>query len=84
MPPGCGLPSGTRFLAGDAAHTLSPTTAQGNEPRHPDAFNLGWKLSLVQGNGRDVLLDSYEAERMPVAAELLKTSDLATRGLNDL
>lgn len=76
---------GRVFLAGDAAHTLSPTTAQGMNLGIQDAFNLGWKLSLVQGGiGRDVLLDSYEAERMPVAAELLKTSDLATRGLNDL
>jgi hypothetical protein len=50
-----------------------------------DAFNLAWKLALVHKRiGRDILLDSYEAERSPVAAELMKTSDLATRGLNDL
>jgi 2-polyprenyl-6-methoxyphenol hydroxylase-like FAD-dependent oxidoreductase len=76
---------GRVFLAGDAAHTLSPATAQGMNLGIQDAFNLAWKLALVQrGNGRDILLDSYEAERMPVAAELLKTSDLATRGLHDL
>ncbi len=76
---------GRVFLAGDAAHTLSPSTAQGMNLGIQDAFNLAWKLALVHKRiGRDILLDSYEAERSPVAAELMKTSDLATRGLNDL
>ena len=76
---------GRVFLAGDAAHTLSPSTAQGMNLGIQDAYNLAWKLSLVHKRvGRDVLLDSYEAERSPVAAELMRTSDLATRGLNDL
>lgn len=76
---------GRVFLAGDAAHTLSPSTAQGMNLGIQDAFNLAWKIAMVErGIGRDILIDSYEAERMPVAAELLKTSDLATRGLNDL
>ncbi|MBL9008745.1 MAG: FAD-dependent monooxygenase [Myxococcales bacterium] len=76
---------GRVFLAGDAAHTLSPSTAQGMNLGIQDAFNLAWKLALVHKHiGRDILLDSYEAERSPVAAELMKTSDLATRGLNDL
>lgn len=76
---------GRVFLAGDSAHTLSPSTAQGMNLGIQDAFNLAWKLALVHRRvGRDVLLDSYEAERSPVAAELMQSSDLATRGLNDL
>ena len=73
------------FLAGDAAHTHSPSTGQGMNTGMQDAFNLAWKLALVQKQrGRLILLESYEAERMPVAAELLKTTDATTRSLNDL
>jgi hypothetical protein len=43
-----------------------------------DAYNLGWKLALVvQGKADAALLDSYEAERMPVAQRLLKSTDRA-------
>ncbi len=43
-----------------------------------DAYNLAWKLALVvQGKADAALLDSYEAERMPVAQRLLKTTDRA-------
>lgn len=73
---------GRVFLAGDAAHTHSPVTGHGMNTGMQDAFNLAWKLALVhKGLGKSVLLDSYEAERMPVARQLLQTTDNATRGL---
>jgi 2-polyprenyl-6-methoxyphenol hydroxylase-like FAD-dependent oxidoreductase len=71
---------GRVFLAGDAAHIHSPIGGQGMNTGIQDAFNLAWKLSLVDaGEGRPVLLDSYEPERRPVAAATLQGTDLATR-----
>jgi 2-polyprenyl-6-methoxyphenol hydroxylase-like FAD-dependent oxidoreductase len=57
------------FLAGDAAHIHSPAGGQGMNTGIQDAANLGWKLAYVmQGRGHQAtLLDSYEAERRPVA-----------------
>ncbi|THH09795.1 hypothetical protein EW145_g1753 [Phellinidium pouzarii] len=64
---------GRVFLIGDAAHTHSPTGGQGLNSSIQDAFNLAWKLSLVlKDHARPTLLDSYEAERVPVTAEMLK------------
>src|SRR5947209_20572245 len=68
------------FLAGDAAHVHSPVGAQGMNTGLQDAYNLGWKLGLVvQGRADAVLLDSYDAERVPVARRLLDTTDRAFR-----
>ena len=61
---------GNVFLAGDAAHVHSPAGGQGLNTGIQDAFNLGWKLAT----GDDALLDTYEAERLPVAAEVLGIS----------
>ncbi|MFD7660801.1 FAD-dependent monooxygenase, partial [Actinosynnema sp. NPDC059797] len=61
---------GRVFLAGDAAHVHAPTGGQGLNTGVQDAYNLGWKLAL----GTEELLDSYEAERVPVAAEVLGIS----------
>ncbi len=56
------------FLAGDAAHLLSPTGGFGMNTGIGDAVDLGWKLAAVlQGWGGERLLDSYEAERRPIA-----------------
>ena len=45
-----------------------------------DAYNLAWKLALVaQGEAGDTLLDSYEAERLPIARRLLETTDRGFR-----
>ena len=61
---------GRLFLAGDAAHILSPAGAQGMNTGIQDAVNLGWKLAqVVQGAAPDELLDTYEDERLPVARE---------------
>ncbi|WP_341360601.1 GNAT family N-acetyltransferase [Georgenia sp. M64] len=72
------LRAGRVLLAGDAAHVHSPAGAQGMNTGIQDAVNLGWKLALV-ATGRAVpdLLDTYEAERMPVARRVLRMTDRA-------
>lgn len=66
---------GRTFLAGDAAHIHSPAGGQGLNTSVQDAYNLGWKLGQVLRHGApDTLLDSYEAERRPIAADILETS----------
>ncbi len=65
---------GRCFLAGDAAHVHSPAGGQGMNTGIQDGVNLGWKLALaLQGlSGREALLGSYEAERRPVAREVVE------------
>ena len=64
---------GNAFIAGDAAHIHPPTGGQGMNTGIQDAYNLAWKLALVvQGKAAPALLDSYEAERLPVAAEVVR------------
>jgi 2-polyprenyl-6-methoxyphenol hydroxylase-like FAD-dependent oxidoreductase len=66
------------FLLGDAAHIHSPVGAQGMNTGLQDAYNLAWKLALVVSQRAEArLLDSYEAERIPVAKRLLSTTDRA-------
>jgi 3-(3-hydroxy-phenyl)propionate hydroxylase len=61
------------LLAGDAAHIHSPAGGQGLNLGVQDAVNLGWKLArVVAGTAPAVLLDTYHAERHPVAARVLK------------
>ena len=75
---------GRVFLAGDAAHIHPPTGGQGLNTSVQDSYNLGWKLASVLKGAPDSLLDSYEEERRPVAAEMLglttKLLDAAKRG----
>lgn len=71
---------GRVFLIGDAAHTHPPTGGQGLNTSVQDAYNLGWKIAAVLGGAPDALLDSYEAERRPIAAGML---GLATRLLEE-
>jgi 2-polyprenyl-6-methoxyphenol hydroxylase-like FAD-dependent oxidoreductase len=62
-------------LAGDAAHVHSPVGGQGLNLGVQDAVNLGWKLAqVVRGTSPDILLDTYQAERHPVGARVLKTT----------
>lgn len=64
--------TGRVLLAGDAAHVHPPVGGQGLNLGVQDAFNLGWKLAAsINGWAPDGLLDSYEAERRPVAAAVL-------------
>jgi len=65
---------GRVFLAGDAAHVHPPTGGQGLNTGVQDAYNLGWKLAHVARGGPDSLLDTYEAERLPIAAAVLGLS----------
>jgi 2-polyprenyl-6-methoxyphenol hydroxylase-like FAD-dependent oxidoreductase len=59
---------GRVFIAGDAAHLFTPTGGLGYNTAVEDAVNLGWKLAAVlQGSAPPALLDSYEAERRPLA-----------------
>ncbi|AHI01979.1 FAD-dependent monooxygenase [Kutzneria albida] len=70
---------GRVLLAGDAAHIHSPFGGQGMNTGMGDAENLGWKLSLVQrGLAGESLLDTYQAERRPVAEGVLSTTTAAT------
>ncbi|MPV37140.1 rifampin monooxygenase [Georgenia subflava] len=63
---------GRVLLAGDAAHIHPPAGGQGLNLGIQDAFNLGWKLAgEVAGWAPDGLLDTYETERRPVAADVL-------------
>ena len=63
---------GRVLLAGDAAHIHPPTGGQGLNLGVQDAFNLGWKLAAeIAGWAPEGLLDSYHAERHPVAADVL-------------
>jgi len=62
------------FLAGDAAHVHPPTGGQGLNTSLQDAYNLGWKLAAVLAGAPDSLLDAYEAERRPIAADVLGLS----------
>ncbi|MDL4774116.1 FAD-dependent monooxygenase [Actinomadura xylanilytica] len=67
---------GRVLLAGDSARVFAPVHAQGMNTGVQDAFNLGWKLAAVAGEGApEALLDSYEAERRPVAEELLARTE---------
>jgi 2-polyprenyl-6-methoxyphenol hydroxylase-like FAD-dependent oxidoreductase len=65
---------GPVFLAGDAAHVHPPTGGQGLNTGVQDAYNLGWKLAHVLRGGPNSLLDTYEAERLPIAAAVLGLS----------
>jgi len=63
------------LLAGDAAHVHYPIGGQGLNIGVQDAVNLGWKLAqVVKGQSPDSLLDSYQAERHPVAARVLRNT----------
>lgn len=72
---------GRVFLAGDAAHIHPPSGAQGLNTGIQDAWNLGWKLASAIRTGDHGVLGSYEAERLPVAANMLNlTKTLHTSG----
>jgi 2-polyprenyl-6-methoxyphenol hydroxylase-like FAD-dependent oxidoreductase len=66
---------GRAFLLGDAAHIHSPAGGQGMNTGIGDAINLAWKLKAALDGAPDVLLDSYETERIAFARRLVKTTD---------
>lgn len=66
------------FIAGDAAHEHVPIGGQGMNTSIQDAFNLAWKLAYtMQGKAHGSILDTYQAERHPVAEGLLRGTDEA-------
>jgi 2-polyprenyl-6-methoxyphenol hydroxylase-like FAD-dependent oxidoreductase len=65
---------GRVLLAGDAAHVHPPAGGQGLNTGIQDAYNLGWKLAGVIHGAADSLLDTYEVERLPIAAAVLGLS----------
>ena len=66
---------GRVLLAGDAAHVHSPVGGQGLNTGVQDAVNLGWKLAqVVNRTSPESLLDTYHAERHPVAARVLRNT----------
>ncbi len=66
---------GRVLLAGDAAHVHPPQGGQGLNISVQDAVNLGWKLAqVVHGTSPEALLDTYQAERHPVAARVLRNT----------
>jgi hypothetical protein len=66
--------AGRVFVAGDAAHVHPPAGGQGLNTGVQDAYNLGWKLARVLAGSPDRLLDTYETERLPIAAAVLGLS----------
>lgn len=82
------------LLAGDAAHVHPPMGGQGLNIGVQDAVNLGWKLAqVIKRISPESLLDSYHAERHPIAARVLRNAmaqvalrrmDDRTRALNDI
>ncbi|MFI7616553.1 FAD-dependent oxidoreductase [Nonomuraea terrae] len=72
--------SGRVLLAGDSAHAHAPFGGQGMLTGLGDAENLAWKLALVvAGRADERLLDTYEAERRPLATQVLRGSTATTR-----
>jgi 3-(3-hydroxy-phenyl)propionate hydroxylase len=70
-----GYRKGRVLLAGDAAHVHAPDGGQGLNLGVQDAVNLGWKLGqVVHGTSPERLLDTYHAERHPVAARVLRNT----------
>ena len=85
--------AGRILLAGDAAHIHPPDGGQGLQTGVQDAVNLGWKLAqVVEGISPDTFLHTYQAERHPVAARVLRNTlvqvalrrdDARTKALRD-
>jgi 2-polyprenyl-6-methoxyphenol hydroxylase-like FAD-dependent oxidoreductase len=67
------------FLAGDAAHVHSAAGGQGLNTGVQDAYNLGWKLAAVLNGANNALLDTYRAERLPVAEGVLASTSIRHR-----
>ncbi|WP_158228191.1 FAD-dependent monooxygenase [Pseudonocardia sp. MH-G8] len=73
--------AGRVLLAGDAAHIHSPAGGQGMNTGIQDGAGLGWRLALITRGvaAEDRLLAGYEAERAPVAKQVMRSSDQQTR-----
>lgn len=76
---------GRCFVSGDAAHIHSPASGQGLNTGIQDAYNLGWKLAMVvHGHADATLLDTYDAERVPIGQALLaSTGEVMNTAMSD-
>jgi 2,4-dichlorophenol 6-monooxygenase len=73
---------GRVFIAGDAAHRHPPANGLGTNTSIQDAFNLAWKLAhVIRGSADDALLDSYSAERQPVARQVVDRAMQSVRNM---
>ncbi|MER5852847.1 FAD-dependent oxidoreductase [Streptomyces sp. NPDC002012] len=73
------MQDGRVLVAGDAAHVHSPASGQGMNTGIQEAYNLAWKLAMVeQGHAGPQLLETYSEERVPVGAALLGSTRTAT------
>lgn len=71
---------GSIFFAGDSAHIHSPAGSQGMNTGIQDAYNLAWKLAMtIKGKAKPALLESYQAERLPVAKQVVKQNESYTK-----
>lgn len=73
---------GRAFLAGDAAHIHSPAGGQGMNTGIQDACNLAWKIAITtEHHANEKLLDSYEAERLPIDRAVVRNTTMLTRAV---
>jgi 2,4-dichlorophenol 6-monooxygenase len=74
------LQDGRVFCAGDAVHRHPPSNGLGSNTSIQDAYNLAWKLAAVlRGQATPALLDTYTAERAPVAEQIVKRANKSSR-----
>jgi 2,4-dichlorophenol 6-monooxygenase len=79
------LQSGRVFCAGDAVHRHPPSNGLGSNTSIQDSYNLAWKLAAVlKGQASPTLLETYSAERAPVAERIVKRANKSSREFVDL
>jgi 2,4-dichlorophenol 6-monooxygenase len=79
------LQSGRVFCAGDAVHRHPPSNGLGSNTSIQDSYNLAWKLAAVlNGQASPALLETYSAERAPVAERIVKRANKSSREFVDL
>jgi 2,4-dichlorophenol 6-monooxygenase len=79
------LQAGRVFCAGDAIHRHPPSNGLGSNTSVQDAYNLAWKLAYVlRGHASPSLLETYSAERAPVAERIVKRANKSSREFIDL
>ncbi|OZE85227.1 phenol 2-monooxygenase [Rhodococcus sp. 15-649-2-2] len=79
------LQKGRVFCAGDAIHRHPPSNGLGSNTSIQDSYNLAWKIAAVlKGQAGEALLDTYTAERAPVAERIVKRANRSGREFADL
>ncbi|MFF3505531.1 FAD-dependent oxidoreductase [Streptomyces sp. NPDC003247] len=79
------LQNGRVFCAGDAVHRHPPSNGLGSNTSVQDSYNLAWKIAAVlRGQAGPALLDSYTAERAPVAKRIVTRANTSAREFGDI